>query len=211
MQTISKVALQRLIILSLVEAVERGIYGRFRIQKLIYLLEHDSELRPFEYVKNKAGPFSQDIADRRRELVEANLLEEQPMPGGLGGWVYSIPRELQGHSIGSLLKKCMPDVYDQLHKTVGEYGYMKNPEIQELVYATLSTIQRFIPGILVLSSNMESQIQIPDLNNEEHDDLEDLEFLPSAQFKETLKRFKAIDQPSIEFDITDIPGIECAS
>ncbi|MFC1558969.1 hypothetical protein ACFL39_00055 [Gemmatimonadota bacterium] len=211
MHTISKAALQRLIILSLIEAMEKGIYGRFRIQKLIYMLEHDSDLRLFEYRKHKAGPFSQDIADRCGELVEARFLDEQPMPGGRGGWVYRTLIRPKDRSIGSLLMASMPDVYSQLQNTIQEYGYMKNDELKEAVYATLSTVQRFIPGALVIASNLELQVPVPDLDDEVYDDLEDLEFIPSAGFKKTIKRFKAIDQSPIVFDITDIPGIECIS
>ena len=204
MNTISKEAFQRLFLLALTASMDRGVFGRFRLQKLVCLAEKDADVRPFTFRKDQAGAFSKDLANRCRELVESGLLIEKEMPGREDGWNYYLAHSLDSRLIRSLMGALNNNTLRRILDTVQEHGYKTTEELRETIYAEFPRLKSFIPRIVVLSAQINDEIEIDGFDEE---DIEDLQLLLTPRLVSNMRQLAEYDQ-STEVDMSGVAELD---
>ncbi|MEW6069759.1 MAG: hypothetical protein AB1485_04005 [Candidatus Thermoplasmatota archaeon] len=68
-----------MLVLFLLHAMnKKPIYGRTRMQKLIFLAEMESKLKLYKFVPFEYGPFSFDLSDDIQYLIDWDYISEKP-------------------------------------------------------------------------------------------------------------------------------------
>lgn len=200
MGTISKEAFQRLYLLTLTASMRKGIFGRFRMQKLTYLAEKEAGRRPFRFRRDQAGPFSKDIANRRRELVESGFLIEKEMPDREEGWNYYLGQYLDSTKIKRLMGQVDAEALRQITESVEEHGYKSTKELRETIYAIIPKLRSVIFNKTVLTDQIEDEIELEGFDEE---DIEDLQLLLTPGLVSNMRRLAELDR-STELDLSGI-------
>jgi len=168
---LSAAALKRAAILAAIAKFHDGAFGQKRLQKVIYRASRQSKKKPFRYRFWDYGQYSGDVSSILKDLSTDGLIQITPLDGNTGnrfsltaaGWrltacLAPVERVLPGYSAG--LRQAMQSI-----------GYMKDSEINRWAKAQ-PEVQGKAHGYELFDENLEQLTNVPDLTEEEAEDLE---------------------------------------
>lgn len=169
MGAISKDTYKRLLALCTIGEFSKGVYGRKRLQKILYFITRDLDHKPFTYQHKDYGQFSEELSDIVEQLVSMELVSAIPLASGQGN-VY----RLKDHSIHEhyceLLERVSSDAARRVRETVATDGYKSEQEIIRKAY----NLDEFIAssfGDTLLQDDLPDQVETA-LSEDECDELE---------------------------------------
>ncbi len=181
---------KQLLVLYLLSKYPKGLKGTTRLQKLVYLLEKDTQhlnVSPFTFRYWHYGPYSSDLADFVTFLASKNLIEvrQHSIGNTAVGYTYYLTEEGRDfvEIAAKVLQKKIISTFDQI---IDKYGYIYRAKLLKIAYEDLrdeckgDTLIKQRIGPLFYRESL--------LNEKEESDLEDLYLLNSAQFSRTLNK-----------------------
>lgn len=179
---------KQLLVLYLLSKYPKGLKGTTRLQKLVYLLEKDTQhlnVSPFTFRYWHYGPFSSELTDLVTFLASKNLIEVRQYSVGytaVGSAYYLTEAGRDFAEVATkVLQKEILSTFDQI---IDEYGHMYRVNLIDTVYKDLRDEGK---GKTLIKQHIGSLFyKEPLLSEKEESDLEDLYLLNSAQFSRTL-------------------------
>ena len=179
---------KQLLVLYLLSKYPEGLKGSTRLQKLVYLLEKDTQhlkVSPFTFHYWHYGPYSSDLADLVTFLASKSLIEVRQYSIGstaVGSTYYLTEAGRDFVEVATkVLRKEILSTFDQV---INQYGHMYYAKLLKTVYEGLRDECK---GDTLIKQRIGSVFyREPLLDEKEESDLEDLYLLNCIQFSRTL-------------------------
>ncbi len=184
MGCISKDTFRRLVVLYLIgKFYKHAVYGRLRLQKVLYFGEEGSELAPFTFKHTSEGQYSYQVWDVARELtrigyLKSFLLSEDNARG----------ERLQLHDAttqkdyNAALTALSPDLKNRIDKSIDTYGYLRTEDLVRIAHED-PRLRQVPLGEILIEENLPDMVE-GSLSPEDCDDLElalNLKFIGSVR------------------------------
>lgn len=197
-KTISKETFKKLFLLYTTSLFRDGVYGKKRLHKIVYIIERDFELKPFEFKKYFYGQYSDAMDDIQDQLLSMGYLTAYPLettsPEQSGNKFELADKDLVQY-YSAFMEKINSGLTKKVNETVNEYGYLKEEELVEKAYSFPEFIHAK-PEEIICREELPERIQVRDLSEE---DIEELEISFNPRFVNLLNRLdNALEQN--EFD-----------
>lgn len=179
---------KQLLVLYLLGKYPEGLKGSTRLQKLIYLLEKNTQhlkVSPFTFRYWHYGPYSSDLADLVTFLASKNLIEVRQYSVGYTAVASAYYLTEDGRDFVEVATKVLQkEILSTFDQIIDEYGSMYCVNLIDTIYKDLRAEDK---GKTLIKQRIGSLFyKEPLLNEKEESDLEDLYLLNSAQFSRTL-------------------------
>ena len=211
MGTISATTFRRLYLLYLLAQFRQGSFGAKRLQKVTYIAERESKIRPFEYRRNLFGQYSEALEDVKEQLMSMDYVDAVPLDTARivtltladesfelveGGNRIYVTDKGNIAAYGRALQAVDRDIPPRIRAAVGDYGYRSEAELIEICYS-FAEFQGKPMGALILGATLPDEMQV-DLPDEECDDLE---LSMNPQFVVAMSRLSAaLQETSIDWE-----------
>jgi uncharacterized protein YwgA len=189
-----------LFLLYVVSRYQKGVYGKKRLHKVVYMTERDSDLKPFEFRKYHYGQYSESLDEIKDQLLSMGYLTASPLdtktPAHEGNKFELADRDL-GTYYSVLLEKINPKLKKKIDGTIKEYGYLDEPKLTEIAYGLPEFIEATFEGV-ILNEEMPDCLEV---NGLDIDDIEELEISLNPRFINLVKRMdNAFEQGDFDPD-----------
>lgn len=198
MGTISKETYRRAFLLYLVGQFRDGVFGKTRLNKVVYFSTKELRYVPFEFRKWKLGQFSEQLGDENDLLLSMGYLSASRLDGkdGSRGNKYVLAnRELLGFYqvvISHVLKKDLGEI----DSIVKEIGYLPEQRLLEFAYKD-QALNEAKEWDVILKEKLPDKIEI----NLPEDDCEDLELSLNPDFIQAMTLIdRGLEHSRIDLD-----------
>lgn len=197
-KSISKDTFKKLFMLYTVGKFQQGVFGKKRLHKIVYIIERESEIKPFEFKKYFYGQYSDSMDVFQDQLLSMGYLVASPLdpisPGQTGNIFELADKQLhQYYSI--FMENIDPKLKNQIDNVIKEFGYLSEPELVEIAYRFPEFIHTEWDRI-IFSESTPSRISVAKLDD---DDIEELEISLNPKFINLLNRMdNAFDQTDFD-------------
>jgi len=198
MGTISKETYRRAFLLYLVGQFRDGVFGKTRLNKVVYFSTKELRYVPFEFRKWKLGQFSEQLGDENDLLLSMGYLSASRLDGkdGSRGNKYVLAnRELLGYYqvvISQVLRKDLR----KIDYAVKEIGYLPEQKLLEFAYSD-ETLKKADEGDVILRENVPGEIDV----SLSEDDCEELELSLNPDFIQAMTLLdRGLEQSRIDLD-----------
>lgn len=198
MGTISKETYRRAFLLYLVGQFRDGVFGKTRLNKVVYFSTKELRYVPFEFRKWMFGQFSEQLGDENDLLLSMGYLAASRLNGKEGscGNKYVLAnRELLGYYqvvISQVLRKDL----GKIDYTVKEIGYLPEEKLLEFAHSD-EALKKADEGDVILRENVPGEIEI----SLSEDDCEELELSLNPDFIQAMTLIdRGLEQSRIDFD-----------
>ncbi len=198
--TISKDSFKRLFLLYVVSRYQKGVYGKKRLHKVVYMTERDFDIKPFEFRKYHYGQYSESLDEIKDQLLSMGYLTASPLdtktPEHVGNKFELADRDL-GTYYSLLLEKIDPKLKKKIDETIEEYGYLDEPKLTKIAYELPEFIDATFESV-ILNEEMPDCLVV---NGLDIDDIEELEIGLNPRFINLVKRMdNAFEQGDFDPD-----------
>lgn len=185
--TISKETFKKLFLLHIIGEFQRGVFGKKRLHKIVYIIERDFDLKPFEFKRYYYGQYSESLDDIQDQLLSMGYLVATPLeptdPEHSGNRFELADRRLSAY-YSLFIENIHPRIKQKIRKIIGKYGYMKESELIEIAYQFPEFIHAQEESVILPE-------QLPDfleLKGLDVDDIEELEISLNPRFISLLNK-----------------------
>jgi uncharacterized protein YwgA len=185
MGTISKDTFKRLFLLYTIGRFKDGVYGLFRLNKVVYFGLKDAHLKPFRFECALLGPYSDDLGTINEQLASMNYTKAVPFESGQGN-MYSLTdrKNMRFHALA--MSHIDPKLKEKVDESIETYGYLKEDTLFKKAHEDPEYEQAVHNGKKVIfDENLPKRIRV-DLSD---DDCEDLELSLDPIFINAMRRF----------------------
>lgn len=198
MATISKDAYKRAFLLYLVGQFKDGVFGKTRLNKVVYFSTKELRYVPFEFRKWMFGQYSDQLADENDLLLSMGYLSASKLEtkdGSAGNKYVLTNRELVGF-YQLVLSHVLKNDLGRIDSVVKRIGYLPEQKLLEFVYQDES-LSRAKEGDVVLKEKLPKEIEI----SLPEDDCEDLELSLNPDFIQAMTLIdRGLDKSRIDLD-----------
>jgi len=195
---ISKETFKKLFLLYTVSEFQKGVSGKKRLHKIVYIIERDSDIKPFEFKKFLYGQYSESLDDIQDQLLSMGYLMATPLetksPDYSGNLFESADKELARY-YSLFIEKINLKMKQKIGAAIRKYGYLSESELVKIAY-------KFPEFALAKWDDVIFPEQLPDfleVRGLNEDDIEELEISLKPRFINLLNRMdNAFEQN--EFD-----------
>jgi uncharacterized protein YwgA len=180
MGTISKDTFKRLFLLYTIGRFKDGVYGRLRLNKIVYFATKDASLVPFEFRHDHYGEHSKDLDDINEQLLSMKHATATPLESERGKkrgnrYVLTSKDNMKFYEIAlSLIDHRLKTKVDEV---VENLGYDPETDLKRKAYAD-PLFLKSEDGDILFKENLNETIDV-DLPE---DDCEDLELSLDPEF-----------------------------
>jgi hypothetical protein len=175
---------------------KNGVFGLKRLQKITYLSEVDSPIKPYTFKRHFYGQYSEELANTNNQLIQLNYVSHNLLLGSQCS-VYSISKTIDISYYRDILKKIDPELVERISETIDEFGYLSEEKLIELCYS-LPSFKGKNSGDVVLESVIPDKVEITGLNLQQ---CEELELAFSAPFiNSMLQIVEGMENTTIDFN-----------
>jgi hypothetical protein len=169
MGKISVDTFRRLVLLRLVGSFKDGVYGNFRMQKVLYFAEAKSGVVPFPFKHTALGQYSEDLRDVLEQLASMGFVQVTPLPNSDLGNRYALAEGVDGDAYRTLLQRLSPPLSTEIDASVAGLGYRKWQDLKD--YAHRDPVLAEVPmDECILPVNVADVLEF-DLDEDECEDL----------------------------------------
>ncbi|MCK4817671.1 hypothetical protein KA005_18020 [bacterium] len=182
MGTISKDTFKRLFLLYTIGRFKKGVYGRLRLNKIVYFATKDASLVPFEFKHDHYGQHSKDLDDINEQLLSMKHATATPLESEQGN-KYALTSEDNWKFYEIALSRIDHRLKTKVDEVVENLGYDLETDLKRKAYAD----PRFLEsedGDILFKENLNETIDV-DLPE---DDCEDLELSLDPKFISAMTR-----------------------
>lgn len=173
-RTISKEVFKKLFILYAVGRFQKGVYGKKRLHKIIYIFERESDIKPFAFKKHHYGQYSEPLDDVKDQLLSMGYMQASPLKtisDDHSGNIFEISdKDLQNY-YSLIMEKIKPSLTRRLDDVIAEYGYLPEDKLIELVYSFPEFIHAGFDSI-IFPEQIPERVEVADLSEEDIEELE---------------------------------------
>jgi len=166
---VSKETFQKLFLLYLLSKYQKGIYGDFRLQKVIYSFERNNKLRPYTFIRYNLGPYSKELDKIKDQLLYTGWILPKDV-GRTSSYVPNTRKEVL-QKIEEVLESSFENLEGSVFRFVSKEGYQKSLILKEKAYSDEIFVSKKM-GEIIFESNLPEIIQLCNLSNGEAEDLE---------------------------------------
>lgn len=199
---ILKETFQRLVLLYLIERFPNGVFGSFRLQKVLYYATRDVEPKPFTFHHTRYGQYSCDARGVLDELHEEGLLEQEKLTGESSGVRWQSGVLIDEAVIEANLESGFPQLARSIGSSAKEYGFMKQRELDERVHAD-PILEKVSLGGILIEEDPESRVA----TQLAEETVEDLEILLTPGFVPAMAKLSCTVAET-DFDISKVRTID---
>ena len=153
---------RNIFLLEFIEKAGPKVYGRLRLQKMMFLCEGSfKKLRPFAFKKHHYGPYSQELADTLKLLQATGWVQSEPLSGRMSYYQANCNRRL----IPQL--NWAEDLDQYIQQIRGE----RTEELKERAYQRPEMESAGKDQVLI-EANLPERISVPELSQEDVEDME---------------------------------------
>ena len=194
---ISSTTFRSIYLLAIIGLYKSGVYGLKRLQKVTYLSELDSQIKPFTFKRHHFGQYSEELADINNQLILIGYIKPMLLNGSQC-CVYSLSEGSDLSNYIDILAKINPLMVERIRETIDEFGYLPEDDLVDWCYS-LPGFKDKESGEIVLKTNMkDNDIEIPELNEERCESL-NLAF-SEAFVKDMLRLVEGLENTKIDLD-----------
>jgi hypothetical protein len=197
-RTISKETFKKLFLLYTTSLFHDGVYGKKRLHKIVYIIERDFYLKPFEFKKYFYGQYSDTMDDIQDQLLSMGYMTAYPLettsPEHSGNKFELADKDL-GQYYSTFMEKINSSLTKKIIDTINEFGYLKEEELVEKAYSFPEFIHAK-PEEVIFKEELPERMQVKDLSEE---DIEELEISFNPRFVNLLNRLDNVFEQE-EFD-----------
>jgi uncharacterized protein YwgA len=176
MGTISKDTFKRLFLLYTIGQFKKGVYGRLRLNKVIYFATKDARKIPFTFRYDHYGQHSKDLDDVNEQLLSMKYNTAIPLESGQGNR-YALTSKDHMEFYGIALSCIDSHLKEKVDKVVQDLGYEPEVDLKKKAYMDPLFLESE-EGDVLLEENLKERIDV-DLPE---DDCEDLELSLDPKF-----------------------------
>ena len=171
MGTISKDTFKRLFLLYTIGRFKDGVYGLFRLNKVVYFALKDASLKPFGFRRDRYGQHSNDLDTINEQLLSMNHTKATPFESGQGNkYSLSDKKNISFHSLA--MSHIDAKLKEKIDKAVKNYGYLSEKELLEKAHSDPKFLEAVEKDLDVLfGEKLPKRIAI-DLSEDDCEDLE---------------------------------------
>jgi hypothetical protein len=170
MGIISKETFKRLFLLYTIGQFKNGVYGKLRLNKIVYLiLRKHTDLIPFEFKHDRYGQHSDDLDTINEQLSYMNHTTVTPLEGGRGNR-YSLERREIMDFYRVVLGYISPRLRKAVDEIVEQNGYLHEEDLRKKAYCD-EVFLKSEEGNILLKENLPERIKVS-LPEEDCEDLE---------------------------------------
>lgn len=198
MATISKDAYKRAFLLYLVGQFKEGVFGKTRLNKVVYFSTKELGYVPFEFRKWMFGQYSEQLGDENDLLLSMGYLSASTLNGKEGscGNKYALAnRELLGY-YQVVISQVLGRDLGKIDCTVKEIGYLPEDKLVEFAHSD-EALKKADEGEVILRENVPGEIEI----SLSEDDCEELELSLNPDFIQAMTLIdRGLEQSRIDLD-----------
>ncbi len=177
MSSISKETFKRLFLLYTIGQFKDGVYGKLRLNKIVYLILREySDLIPFEFKHDHYGQHSEELDETNEQLSYMNHTTVAPLEAGRGNR-YTLERKEIMEFYRVVLGYVSPGLRKAIDEIVEQDGYLSEYDLRKKAYVD-ELFLKSEEGSILLKENLPERITV-DLPG---DDCEDLELSLDPKF-----------------------------
>lgn len=202
MGTISKDTFKRVFLLYLIGKFKDGSYGKLRLEKIVYFIEREISLKPFEYKWYHMGQYSEELSDILEQLISTGHVTSLPLESGKGNKYVSTTNGNQHKIYESIINK-IGGLKTKIGEIVDKWGYETDAKILNYAYSLQEVKGKKIKDVL-LNENLPNKIELSDFDEDYCEDLE-LAFNPS--FIASMEKILRAIEETPSFDISKVKKV----
>jgi len=171
MGTISKDTFKRLVLLYTIGRFKDGVYGLFRLNKVVYFVLKDTRLKPFGFKRDRYGQHSNDLDTINEQLLSMNHTKATPFESGQGN-KYSLTdkKNIRFHSLA--MSRIDAKLKEKIDEVVKNYGYLPEKELLQKAHSDPEFLEAVEKDIdLLFDEKLPNRIPV-DLSDDDCEDLE---------------------------------------
>jgi len=198
MNTISKETFKKLFLLYTVGKFNKGVFGKKRLQKIVYIIERESEIKPFEFKKYLYGQFSESMDDMQDYLLSMGYLIASPLKttsSDHSGNLFELADKKLIQYYSSFMENINAKLIKRIDTIINNYGYLPESELTKIAYAFSEFALAGWDSIL-FKEELPNRIAI---KNIDEDDIEELEISLNPRFINLINRMDNVFEQD-EFD-----------
>jgi len=196
--SISKETFKKLFLLYIVSKFQRGVFGKKRLHKIVYIIERESDLKPFEFKKYHYGEYSDPLDDIQDQLLSMGYLVAAPLDtksAEHSGNIFELADKDLEQYYSVFMEKINPQLKEKIDTSIRDYGYLPESELLELAYSFPEFVHAGFDS-LIFPEQMPARFKIEDVKEE---DIEELEISLNPRFINLLNQLDNAFEQS-EFD-----------
>lgn len=195
---LSKDTFKRLFLLYVIDQFKNGVYGKKRLHKIVYTIERDENLKPFEFKKYHHGQYSENLDEIQDQLLATGHISAAPLKTKQvdreGNKFELVDKNLPTY-LATFMEKIAPKIKRKVDRIIKEYGYLPEKELVELAYK-FPEFAHVAFGDTIFEENLPDYLPVKNLSE---DDLEELEIGLNPVFVIALRRLDEASRRS-DFD-----------
>jgi len=196
---ISKETFKKLFLLYTVSKFQKGVFGKKRLHKIVYIIERDFDIKPFEFKKFWYGEYSESLDDIQDQLLSMGYLVATPLkttaPDHSGNLFELADKKLSKY-YSLFIEKINPNLKRKINSVIKKYGYLSETELIEVAYNFREFIHAQWDSIIFSECLPNEFLRVESLNEE---DIEELEISLNPRFVNLLNRMDNVFEQN-EFD-----------
>ena len=179
MGKLTKDTVRKLLLLNFIGNFRMGVFGNFKLQKVMYDALKKSKVKPFPFRRTSDGQFSQEVWDALDELYKTGLIYDARNDPDRRIW------RINNHFPYSEYNKAFNDIFEELAQniknSIEEHGYKKWQQIKDEFHSD-PALKNTPLNEIIFEDNIPEIIEV-ELSD---DDCEDLELSLTSGFVNTM-------------------------
>jgi hypothetical protein len=167
---ISRQTFKSIYLLAVIGSYKNGVYGLKRLQKVTYLSELESPLKPYSFKRHHYGQYSEELAEINNQLIELNFISPKLLDDSRC-CVFSLSPHIDVSYYKDILAKIDPLIIERIREAIDEFGYLPEEKLIEWCYS-LPEFKDKSSGEIVINADMPDSIEIPGFDPEICENLE---------------------------------------
>jgi len=169
MGIISNETFKRLFLLYTIGQFKNGVYGKLRLNKIVYLiLRKHPELIPFEFKHDRYGQHSDELDTINEQLSYMSHTTAVPLEAGRGNR-YALEKKENMDFYKVVLGYISPKLKKAIDEIVVQNGYLPEQDLRKKAYCD-ELFLKSEEGDILLKENLPKKIKV-DLSAEDCEDL----------------------------------------
>lgn len=177
MYKLNKNTIKKVVLISLLGEYSNVLYGSVRLQKVLYFIQKEQEVKPFTFKKHWYGQYSEEVDTQMKEIGDLKIAKVQLCENQLN--VYKISKFETLEKARQILKAIYPDLFNSIVKNVEEYGYLQEEKLLGKAYG-LAEMEKANEGDVLIEDNLPEYIEVDEIIAPEM--LEDFELSLNPDF-----------------------------
>jgi len=204
-RAISKEAFKKLFLLYAISRFKKGVFGKKRLHKIVYIIERELEIKPFEFKKYFYGQYSEGMDEIQDQLLSMGYLLAAPLnttSSEYSGNLFTLADKDLAYYYSILMEKIHPSLTRKIDTVINDYGYLSEKDLVEKAYSFPEFIHAK-PDDTIFSEELPDTL---DANGLSDDDIEELEIGLNPRFVNLINRIDNVIEQD-EFDLRKVKKV----